>query len=91
MNVEVELPDLGYEGGDEARVVEWHFEEGDPIAEGEILLEVECESGTVEIPSPCTGVVVECVVEEDEVVRIGELLAILEARDEAGFLNEQDD
>jgi len=82
MNVEVELPDLGLDGGDEATVVEWHFEEGDTVEEDDILLDVESEAGTVEIPAPCSGVLIERAVDEDETVRVGELLAIIEARDE---------
>ena len=82
MNIEVELPDLGLDGGDEATVVEWHFEEGDAVEENEVLLELESEAGTVEIPVPCAGVLVERIVDEDETVRTGELLAIIEASDE---------
>lgn len=86
MNVEVELPDLGPEGGDEARVVEWHFEEGEFVEEGETLLEVASEAHTIEIPSPCAGTLVERIVEEDEVARIGDSLAIIDSRDDTEFL-----
>jgi len=82
MNIEVELPDLGLDGGDKATIVEWHFEEGDAVEEDEVLLEIESEAGTVEIPAPCSGVLVERAVDEDETVRIGELLAIIEVGDE---------
>jgi len=82
MSIEVELPDLGPDGGDQATVVEWRVEEGDEVEEGDVLLEVECESGTVEIHAPRSGTLLERVVEEDEVVRVGDVLAIIEARDE---------
>jgi len=81
MSVEVELPDLGPEGGDEATIVEWHVEEGDEVEEGDVLLEVECESGTVEVHAPCAGTILERTVEEDEVVRVGDVLAIMEERE----------
>ena len=90
MNIEVEVPDLGLDGGDQATVVEWHFEEAEDVQEGECLLELECESGTIEVPSPVTGVLVERVVEEDEIVRVGELLAILEARNDSEFADDED-
>ena len=80
MNIEVELPDLGVHGGDQATVVEWHYEEGDLVERDEVLLDVECESGMVEVPSPCDGVLIERIVEEDEIVRIGEVVALVESR-----------
>jgi len=90
MNLEVELPDLGLEGGDEATVVEWHFEEGDYVEEGETLLEVSCEAGTVEVPAPRSGILVERVVEEDEIVRVGEPVAILDVREEEEEIPEEE-
>lgn len=80
MHVEVELPDLGPEGGDQATVVEWHFEEGELVEEGETLLEVSTEAGTVEVPSPVSGELVERVVDEDETVRTGEPVAVVDTR-----------
>ncbi len=82
MNLEVELPDLGLEGGNEAIVAEWHFEEGDCVEKGEVLLEVSCESGMVDVHAPCSGVLLERVVEEDEIVRVGEPLAVLDVPEE---------
>lgn len=82
MNVEVEVPDLGLAGGDRAMVVAWYFEEGDAVEEDAVLLELESEVETLEIHAPCSGVLVECTVEEDEIVRVGEPLAVIEAPDE---------
>ena len=82
MNVEVELPDLGSYAGDHATVVEWHFEEGDSIEQGEILMEVSCETGMIEVPCPRSGLLIERIVEEDEIVRAGEPIALMECIDE---------
>lgn len=90
MNVEVELPDLGLDGGDHATVVEWHYEEGDAIEEDTILLELIYEAGTLEIPAPCSGILAERTIEEDEIVRTGELLGIIEAPDEDIDVPEED-
>ena len=86
MNIEVELPDLDPEGGDQATVVEWHFEDGDEVAEGDILLEVECDAGTIEVPCPVDGILIERIVEEDEIVRTGEPLALVESIEDEGLL-----
>ena len=82
MHIEVELPDLGSFSGDHATVVEWHFDDGELVEQGDILMEVSCESGVVEVPSPRSGVLVERIVEEDEMVRVGEPIAVLECRDD---------
>jgi pyruvate/2-oxoglutarate dehydrogenase complex dihydrolipoamide acyltransferase (E2) component len=87
--MDVEVPDLGLEGGDQATVVEWRCEEGDTVEEGEFICELESENGTVEVTAPITGVVVERIVEEDEIVRVGETLALIEARDPAEFEEEE--
>lgn len=81
MDYEVELPDLGPEGGDHATVSEWNFEEGEFVEYGEVLLEVTCDSGTVEVPAPRPGVLLERVVDEDDIVRVGETVAVLDVKE----------
>jgi len=80
MNIEVELPEMGE--GDEATVSEWHFEEGDLVLEDEVLLEVATDHETHEIHCPATGILVERLVDEDDVVHVGDVLAIIEVTDE---------
>jgi pyruvate/2-oxoglutarate dehydrogenase complex dihydrolipoamide acyltransferase (E2) component len=91
MNFEVELPDLGNDAGDHATVVEWHFEEGETVEQGEVLMEVSCEAGVIEVPSPRSGVLIERIVEEDEIVRAGEPIALMECRDEDEAAEEDDE
>ena len=67
------------EGVDYARG-HWRVLPGDLVERDEVLLDVECESGMVEVPSPCDGVLIERIVEEDEIVRIGEVVALVESR-----------
>ena len=82
MNVEVELPDLGPGGGSQARVAEWDFDEGDYVEEGEILCEVVSELESVEVAAPCSGTLLERVVEEDETLRIGEVLGVIDCEED---------
>jgi len=91
MTLEVEVPDLGPTGGDQATVVEWRAEEGDSVQEGEVILEIESESGVLDIRSPCAGVLVERVVDEDEVVRIGDVVAVIEPLGEGEVYDDEDD
>jgi len=71
------LPDLGL--GD--RVVTasaWLVESGSELLGGDRVLEVLCGSVTVDLPAPADGVLVETLVEEDEPLNVGQLLAIIE-------------
>jgi polyketide synthase 12 len=71
------LPDLG-EGIAEAVVVRWHVEAGQPVAEGDRLLDVETEKALVEIPSPATGRVGRLAVAGGATVQVGALLVTIE-------------
>lgn len=88
MDYEVELPDLGPEGGDRATVAEWNFDEGEYVEQGDVLLEVTCDAGTLDVISPRSGVLVERIVEEDEIVRIGEPVAVLDVDEDEGETEE---
>lgn len=74
---EFRLPDPG-EGLREAEIVEWYVEEGDEVTEDEPLCDVETDKAVVEIPTPCTGTVVELHAAEGEVVAVGEVIATFE-------------
>ncbi|MCJ7684674.1 MAG: 2-oxo acid dehydrogenase subunit E2 [Desulfobacteraceae bacterium] len=54
MATEVIIPSLG-EVVEEVTILKWFKSEGDPVEEGEPLLEVESEKVTVEIESPASG------------------------------------
>jgi 2-oxoglutarate dehydrogenase E2 component (dihydrolipoamide succinyltransferase) len=81
MDYEVELPDLGPEGGDHATVSEWNFEEGEFVEHGEVLLEVICDAGAIDVVAPRPGILLERTVDEDDIVRIGETVAILDVKE----------
>ena len=91
MNIEVELPDLGNDSGDHATVVEWHFDEGEPVEQGEILMEVACDAGVIEVPAPRAGVLIERIVEEDEIVRVGEPVALMECSDDEAVEEDEEE
>ena len=82
MNVEVELPDMGEDAGDEATVQEWFVEEGDPIEKGEVLLEVISDDTAFEVAATESGVLVEKLAEEEDLVRVGDIVAIIEVSED---------
>lgn len=74
--VEIRLPQFGM-GMQEATVTHWYKAEGETVAEGEALIEVEAPKATEEIPAPCSGVVDRILVAVGETVPVNELLALI--------------
>lgn len=72
---EIRLPDLGEV--EEVRVIEWLKAVGDPVAEGDDLVEVETEKTTFVIPSPGTGCLARIVADEGATVKRGGLIGEL--------------
>jgi pyruvate dehydrogenase E2 component (dihydrolipoamide acetyltransferase) len=64
------LPDLG-EGIHEGEVTAIHVAKGDQITEGDVILEIETDKATVEIPSPFTGKVMEILVKDGDIIPVG--------------------
>ena len=62
----------------EATVAEWVSTFGDEVTEGQVLVMVETEKVTDSVHAPATGVLVEIVAREGQIVAVGELLARVE-------------
>lgn len=74
---EVRLPDLGT-GVPKAKLIAWLKREGDRVAEGDPIAEVETDKTTVEIPAPAAGVLHRIVVRAGtEDVGVNALLAYI--------------
>jgi pyruvate dehydrogenase E2 component (dihydrolipoamide acetyltransferase) len=67
------LPDLG-EGVHEGEVLAVHVTAGQPVKEGDVILEVETDKAAVEIPSPFSGTVAEVLVHPGDLVSVGTVL-----------------
>lgn len=77
MRFEFRLPDVG-EGITEAAVLAWHAPAGGTIAEDALLLDIETDKATVEVPAPCSGTLVEQRAPAGQVVKVGEVIAVFE-------------
>lgn len=80
MSVEFKLPDLG-EGIHEGEVLAVLVKTGDPVKEGDPILEVETDKAAVEIPSPYTATVEEIRVKAGDVVNVGEVMMVFSGAD----------
>ncbi|KPK62654.1 MAG: hypothetical protein AMK73_05825 [Planctomycetes bacterium SM23_32] len=79
MPFEMKLPPLGDEAPDEAEVSFWYVEEGEAVAEGQDMVEMITDKAAFTVPSPVAGTVRSIVAGEGDKVRVGEVMAIVEA------------
>src|SRR5919109_1416224 len=75
---EIVLPQWGMEMQD-ATIVRWLKQEGDPVQEGEPLVEIETAKIETEMESTAAGVVAHILVPEGATVPIRKVLAIVTA------------
>ena len=80
MAYEFRMPDLG-EGVAEGEIVRWLVAAGQEVAEDDLLVEIQTDKATVEVPSPAAGVVSRILAEEGDVVPVGELLVVIGSED----------
>ncbi|MFD0932567.1 dihydrolipoamide acetyltransferase family protein [Psychroflexus salinarum] len=79
--IEFQLPKMG-ESITEGTILNWMVSEGDGFQEGDILVEVGTDKVDNEVPAPFSGRLIEIKHVAKQVVKIGEIIAILEASDE---------
>lgn len=76
--IEFKLPKMG-ESITEGTILNWLFAEGDSFNEGDTLVEVGTDKVDNEVPAPCSGKLVKIKFQAKENVKIGEVIAVLEA------------
>ncbi|MDX1470615.1 MAG: dihydrolipoamide acetyltransferase family protein, partial [Flavobacteriaceae bacterium] len=76
------MPKMG-ESITEGTIINWLLEEGESFNEGDILLEVATDKVDNEVPAPFSGKIIEIKADAQQVVPVGEILALLE-KDENG-------
>jgi 2-oxoglutarate dehydrogenase E2 component (dihydrolipoamide succinyltransferase) len=72
--LQIKVPPLG-ESIVEAKVSRWLKKEGEPIAAGDTLVELETDKITVEVPAPRAGAITKVIAAEETVVKVGDVLA----------------
>jgi 2-oxoglutarate dehydrogenase E2 component (dihydrolipoamide succinyltransferase) len=70
------MPNLG-ESIKEATIISWFKNVGDSIEDDEMLLEVATDKVDSEVPSNVSGTIVEILFKENDVITIGETIAII--------------
>ena len=77
MTFELKMPKMG-ESITEGTIINWLINEGDTFEEGDIILEVATDKVDNEVPAPASGTMVETKFQAKDVVKVGEVIAILE-------------
>lgn len=72
----VNMPKLGFDMA-EGTLIRWVILEGESIAKGAILAEIETDKATVEVESPYDGVVTNHLVSEGDIVPINTPIAVI--------------
>jgi len=74
----VRLPSLGEDAGDRARVSFVYLGPGDRVAREEPLIEMATDKAVFNVPSPHDGSVVRMLVAEDDEVRVGQAICVMD-------------
>lgn len=76
MDVEVIMPRLGQEMT-QGTIVEWYKKEGERVEQGEPLFQVDTEKATMDVEAEVSGTLKQILVDVDEEVPVGQVVAIL--------------
>lgn len=76
--IELTMPKMG-ESVAEATITKWLKSEGDTVELDEAVLEIATDKVDSEIPAPNAGILKKILFQEDEVVKVGDAIAIIEA------------
>lgn len=77
MAVELKVPPAG-ESITEVQIGEWLKKVGDPVRRDEIIVVIETDKVTVELPSPVDGILTSIVIGDGEDANVGDLIGTME-------------
>ena len=86
---ELKMPKLG-ESITQATIIKWFVKEGDTVKEDDSLLDIATDKVDSEIPSPVAGVVTKIFFRENDVVPVGDVIALIDTSAGANKLPEED-
>lgn len=87
--VELFMPKMG-ESVAEATIINWHKEIGDRIEADETVVEIATDKVDSEIPSEVDGVLIEKLFAVDDVIKVGDVIAIIETEGDVEIDNSFD-
>jgi len=88
-NFDIIMPKMG-ESIEEATITNWFVKEGDQVEEDDILLEIATDKVDSEIPSPVAGMVKKILFKQDEVVAVGNVIAVIDMGGDASSSQDEE-
>jgi 2-oxoglutarate dehydrogenase E2 component (dihydrolipoamide succinyltransferase) len=85
--IELVMPKMG-ESVAEATIIKWLVEEGQKMEAEESVLEIATDKVDSEVPAPADGVLVKKMFGENDVVEVGQVIALIETEQGAAAANE---
>ncbi len=74
----IRVPSLGDDGPDEATVSFFYAAEGEQVKKDEKVAELLTDKATFDVTSPVDGTVKRILAKEDDTVKVGQVLAVIE-------------
>ncbi|MAZ60239.1 MAG: hypothetical protein CL753_07250 [Chloroflexi bacterium] len=81
MATNIVMPQMGYDMR-EGTVVKWYKGEGEEVARGEVIADIETDKATVEFEAYTSGVLRRIIADEGVSIPVGELIAVIAGADE---------
>jgi pyruvate dehydrogenase E2 component (dihydrolipoamide acetyltransferase) len=81
MAEKIAMPKLGFDMA-EGTLIRWVKSEGEEVAKGDVLAEIETDKATVEVEAQSGGVMRKHVIQEGTVVPVGRVIAVIGEADE---------
>ncbi|ASP42551.1 dihydrolipoyllysine-residue succinyltransferase [Leptospira interrogans] len=78
MSVEIKVPEMG-QSITEATIANWVKKEGESVKQDEILLELETDKATMEVPAPSSGVLQKIHKMAGESVKVKEIIGLIDS------------
>src|SRR5688572_12473235 len=77
MAIELKVPPVG-ESITEVQIGDWLKSEGDAVSRDEIIVKIETDKVTVDLPAPATGTITQIKAKKGAVAQVGEVIGYLE-------------
>ncbi len=84
--IEVKMPELG-ENIESAQVIKLYVKAGDKIEKEQVVLEIETDKATVEVPAEVSGTIKEVKIKEGENVKVGATVFVIETDNNKKTIN----
>ena len=77
MVIEVHLPQCGM-GMQDGKILRWYVTEGETVARGQAICELEAAKAVMDVEAPASGILVRILVPAEETARVRDVIAVIQ-------------